>query len=409
MKKQILYLLCSSMLCADNLKELIEYAKIHNNLVHAHALTAQSKQEALQASQATQMPTVDIGAMYQRLDDRTITIPGDIYNTYAKISYDIYDGNRKSSIIEQKQNEFHATEFEAEAFKKSLALQIVQDFFGIKNIEETIKALEEKKIALEAELKRVKKFYQADLSTQDDVDKLQSAYDTNLYNIHSLRFQRLSTLKSLGLKVGKEIDELDPALFTKTTLPTIQTNDTVKSLQFKEDSLKSLAKSMESAYLPQVNISDTYNLNEYGRTDATHPEGLPTQNKLMLNVNLRVFDGGTNEKNKQATLINAQALNAQRQEAKASQKIGFELSLSKIKTEQLKIQSALSALHAAQSTYETIKEKYKAGVVDNVVYLDALSGQTNALSLYKKSLNDLEVAYASYYYYAGKEIEEFIK
>jgi len=48
-------------------------------------------------------------------------------------------------------------------------------------------------------------------------------------------------------------------------------------------------------------------------------------------------------------------------------------------------------------------------LVDNIVYLDALSIKTNATALYTKSLNDLEVAYAIYYYYAGQKIKEFIK
>ncbi|WP_321778704.1 hypothetical protein [Sulfurimonas sp.] len=57
----------------------------------------------------------------------------------------------------------------------------------------------------------------------------------------------------------------------------------------------------------------------------------------------------------------------------------------------------------------TISKKYDAGIVDNVVYLDALSSQTTAKALYETSLNDLEVAFATYYYYAGKNIEEFIR
>jgi hypothetical protein len=47
--------------------------------------------------------------------------------------------------------------------------------------------------------------------------------------------------------------------------------------------------------------------------------------------------------------------------------------------------------------------------VDNGAYLDALAAQTSAAALYETSLNDLEIAYAFYYYYSGKNIEEFLQ
>jgi outer membrane protein TolC len=59
---------------------------------------------------------------------------------------------------------------------------------------------------------------------------------------------------------------------------------------------------------------------------------------------------------------------------------------------------------------KTITQKYNAGIVDNVAYLDALSSKTQVQAMYKKALNDLEIAYAIYYYYYNnKNIEEFLQ
>jgi outer membrane protein TolC len=372
-------------------------------------LSTKAKIQEVKSTQSSSMPTVDIGGFYQSLNERTPNMEGDIYSGYAKISYDIYDGGRKSSTTKQKQNELKSTQFEKIAFQKSLALQIVQEFYAIKNIDASINSLKEKQTALNAQLQRVKQFYEANLSTKDDVDKLQSAYDMNLYKIQSLKFQRLSTFKNLELKVGKNITNLDESKFQKDITTNMQINDTIKSLKYKKDSIKNLANSINSAKLPQINISDTYNINRYQRDDILHPKGLDNQNKIMLSLNLRVFDGGTISKNKQALIINSKAIDNQIQYYKQEQKILYEVSISRIKTANLKIKSAFSALKSAKSTYKTIEKKYKAGIVDNVAYLDALSVKTDALSLYEKSLNDLEVAYAIYYYYAGKNIQDYIK
>jgi outer membrane protein TolC len=393
----------------DNLKELINYTNNHNKLLLSKKLSTKAKTEELKSSQSSSMPTIDIGGFYQSLNEKTPMIAGDIYSGYVKISYNIYDGRQKLSITKQKEDELKSIQFEKIAFQKSLALQIVQEFYTIKNIDATLNSLKEKQLTLNAQLQRVKKFFEANLSTKDDVDKLQSAYDTNSYNIESLKFQKSMALKELELKVGKNIASLDESKFKKHMLDDMQINDTIKSLEHKKNSLKNLANSVGSVYLPQITISDTYNINGYQRYDTLHPKGLDNQNKIMLSINLRVFDGGTILKSKQALMINSKAIDAQIQYYKQEQKMLYELSISRIKTAKLKIKSAFSALKSAKSAYKTIEEKYKAGIVDNVAYLDALSVQTEALSLYKKSLNDLEVAYAIYYYYAGKNIQEFIQ
>ena len=408
-RKILCSLLLATILQANSLKELIETANKNNHIIESKKLAVKSKTKELESSKSANLPTLDIGGFYQSLNEKSPMVSGDIYSGYAKISYNIYDGKRTTSTIKQKQNEYKSSTFELKAFKKSLSLQIVQDFYTIKNLAFSIKALKEKQIALKAQLDRVKKFYEAQLSTKEDIDKLQAAYDTNIYMIESLNFQKLSKIKELELKVNKKITTLDDSKLLKKEIADLEIDDSIKVLEFQKESLKNIASSINSANLPQINISDTYSVYDYKRIDLTHPEGVDNQNKLLLSINLRLFDGAGASKNAQAMKIKAKSLNSQILQLKNEQKTMFELAKSRIDTAKANIKSALSALNSANSTYKTIKEKYEAGLVDNVAYLDALSVKTNALSLREKSLNDLEIAYAIYYYYAGKNIEEFIK
>ncbi|MEA1914672.1 MAG: TolC family protein [Campylobacterota bacterium] len=406
---KLFFLLIPALMYADSLQELLNHANSNNNLILSKNLSQQAIQSELDATHSSQAPTVDMGTYYQRLDERSFMMAGDVYSAYAKFSYDIYDGGRKHSTIKQKQSELHSSRFDAIAFKNSLSLQIVQDFFAIKNIEASINSFNEEKRSLNAQLIRIKKFYEAQLSTKDAVDKLQSAYDTNNYMLQSLKFQKQTVLKSLELKVGKTITSLDDARFKSSNNIKFELNNTVHALQAQEKSLQHLATSMQSAYKPQLNITDTFNVNGYDRTDATHPKGLDNQNKLMLSLNIRLYDGAAVSKNKQAVLINKRALKNQIIHKTKEQEMLFDLSVQRIQTNKLKIQSASSALRWARSTFVTIEEKYKAGIVDNVSYLDALSVQTNARTMHQQSLYDLEIAYAMYYFYAGKNIGEYIQ
>jgi len=408
-KGYFIFLFLFLKIYGDSLKDLLESANVQNNIIISKELSSKAKLKEYEASRSAMFPTLDAGGFFQSVDDKTLMQPGDVYSGYVKLSYDIMNGGRKSSIKKQKLEELKSTKFEADAFKKSLVLQIVQDFFNIKNLKAMINSLKEKQIALKAQLKRVKKFYDVNLSTKDDVNKLQSAYDMNSYNIQSLELQKTTLLKQLELKVGKSINSLEDSRFLKNINIKLELTDEIKALKAKRKSLKYLAKSIESANLPQVNITDTYSKYKYNRYDKFHPKGLDEQNKIMLSVNLRLFDDGMISKNKQSAILNAKALENQIIYKTKEQKMLFNIAKSRIKTLKAKIKSAKSALKSALSTYKTIKSKYEAGLVDNVAYLDALSVKTEAKSRYESSLNELEIAYAIFYYYAGKDPKEFIE
>jgi len=230
--------------------------------------------------------------------------------------------------------------------------------------------------------------------------------------MESIKFQILSLKKSLELKVGKSITTLEDSSFEKVSFDKYMTLDATKALISKEDSLRSLSESIDSIYYPNIKIEDTYSLYGYSRDEAFAKAGvtpLDNQNTLMLSLNFRLFDYGAVAKTKEAVLLTSKALNAQVSYQNKEQEMQFALALSRINTAKLKIASSKSALTSAQSAFNTIEKKYDAGIVDYVVYLDALSKKTSVKALYESSLNDLEFAYATYYFYAGKNIEEFIK
>ena len=92
-----------------------------------------------------------------------------------------------------------------------------------------------------------------------------------------------------------------------------------------------------------------------------------------------------------------------------SQQSDFDLSKRRIEAVSAQLKSTKSSLNASKSTYESIKEQYEAGVVDYLSYLDALDQKIDSLARYKEALYEYEMAKALYYYYAGKNIEEYIQ
>jgi len=406
---KLIILIIPIFIYGESLKSLLDFAGKNSDLVVSKTLLQKAKSIEVESYESAYYPTIDVGAFYQTLNEKTLMQSGDIYSGFAKISFDIYDGGKKSALLSQSKNEYKASNFDTESMKKSLSLQIVQDFFNIKSLQASLSARIEAGKSLREQLIRTKRFVLAKVATKDDVDRLQSAYDTNIYEMQDIRLQTLSIKKSLELKVGKNIKTFDNSTFKEFSKYDLELIDSVKSLMAQKDALVNGANSIDSSYYPQVKIEDTFSVYGYDRVDTFHPEGLDNQNKLMLSLNLRVFDKGTIAKNKQAYIVNSQALNTQVAYKKREQEMQYDLAVFTIKTSNIKIISAKSALISATSAFKTISKKYDAGIVDNVVYLDALSSKTSAKALYETSLNDLKIAYASYYYYAGKNIEEFLQ
>ncbi|MDD3342908.1 MAG: TolC family protein [Sulfurospirillaceae bacterium] len=407
--KRLLFLLIPALMCADDLKSLLEFATTHNNMVVAKSLREESKLKEIESTQSAYYPTLDVGGYGQSLNARTGNTPGDIYSGYAKVGIDIYDGGKKSNTIEQNKALLESSKYDTSAYKKNLQLTIVQDFYTIKSVEANLKALEEKQVQLNADLERIKKFYEVGSATSDEIDKLQAALSNNGYQIDATKFQILSLTRLLGVKIGKKITTLEASNVEEPQNVQKELSDEIQALSASASSLTYSAQSLNAAYMPQIRLEDTYSLYDYDRYDALHPEGLNNQNKLMLTFNIRLFDNGSVSKQKESLFIQQKALESEIKQSTEIQDINADLARSKISTTKAQIQSAKSSLDAAISAYDVIAKKYELGAVDNIAYLDALSVKTNAKAQYEEALNNLQIAYASYYYYANKNIKEYTK
>ncbi len=409
--KKLILLVIPLFVYAQGLKSLLEHAQKSNELIVAKSMLSDSKKSEVESSKSNYYPTIDVGAFYERYDDPSPMSPGTTYSGYAKIGLDIYSGGEKSYTLKQKKDELSASEFDYKATKKSMSLSIVEDFYSYKTLQASLEAREEASNAVKAQLERMQKFYNASLATSDDVDRLQSAYDSNIYGIESIKFQILTLKKSLELKVGKTIESLDNSNFIKIDIEEDDELDSIKSLRAQKSSIINASETIDSHYYPQVRVEDIYSL--YGYQDEPVVPGFnieppENQNQIMVTVNMRLYDFGAIGEAKQAIRLNADALNEQIIYQNKEQKMQQDLAVSRIITAKLNIKSAASALKSANSALKTITKKYNNGIVDNVVYLDALTSQTESKSTYEASLNNLELSYALYYYYNGKKLEEYL-
>ncbi len=408
MKKLLLSAVLILSVNAENLKSVLNYAITHNELAISKDITAKQPLMESKSLKKDYYPKVYIGGAYQRLDPAPFGKPGDTYSGFVKVSVNLYDGNKKKYQIKSKKFQFESLNYQSKSYKKQLEFNIVNLYFNIKSIKAQLKALKTAKEYLLAEYKRVENSYKQGLVTEYDVKKIEASLFNTNYQIENLKYQ-LSELKSnLNLYVGKKINNIDDSFILSPKKIKANTLDNIKALNAQMKEIEYSAKSLDSAYKPQIKLEDTYSIYKYGRDDKVLYEE-DNQNQLSLTVNMLIFDNNSLKTQKEALLIQKLSLKKQIDYYKKEQNKNLKLALLNIKTIKTQILSAQKSLEAANIAFEMISNKYHIGEATVVDYLDALNQKTSALAEYKVALYRLQVAYANYYLNANCDIRKYIK
>ena len=399
---------------SHGLKTFINSAKKTNGLIKAKEINIKAKKEQVEAAKSAYWPTVDIGADYSLLSPKYLVSPGQVGNAYASVSVDLYDGGRKDALLRAKDFEHEASLFEKSAFEKSITLEIVRHYYGIQKLKATINALQERSKELKAQITRVKKFKGAGLSTQEDIDKLVAEYENNNFILENTKLTLETSEENLQLISGLSAKQLKKNYFKEPKNIHFEVFENIKMLQANANAVGENANAIDAAYMPQVNLSDTYHRSHFD--DLVTAPGISGdgflidhQNKLMVSVNMRLFDNGRMSKESEAVKYQKLSLLSEIDYARREQRMNFKLAGKSLKTTRTKLKSSKSALKAATSTYNVIRQKFEVGLVDNISFLDALSQRTLAYARYKGTIYDYEIRKSIYYYYAGKSPKEFIR
>lgn len=398
-----------------DLGSLVNSTMVYHPTIKSYDYQSMAKEQELEAQKRAFFPTIDVGASYQENNPASVFTPGKTESAYAVAGMDIFDGGKKYALYSSKKWDYQASVYEKEAFSKSVVLDIIQRYFTVQKLQSNLLVLNMKAKDLEYQIDRAKHFVKAGLATQDDVDKLQAAYDNSNFTIDSTTLALKEQEESLKTQSGVEFDSLKEAsLQDPISDISYEAYDKTKLLDAKANSVKESSKSVLSAYWPQIRVQDTYSVFKYDDVDPAAGglgDGLLVDNKNVLAVtaNWRIFDAGQIGKQNESLALQSLALQEQKLGSVRDQESAFRLSKQRLETMKSQIKSTQSALKSTQSTYDIITKKFGAGLIDNVAYLDALNENSATMSRYKSALYDYEIAKSLYYYFAGKNPKEYIK
>ncbi len=410
MKKLYFIFLVPLFLSAQNLEELVNLS-IQNKLVDSSQKSLDSIKDEYKSIKSGYMPSLDVGANHSITDKETTSVPKNSSKTYASISYELYDGGKKSDIYDSYESNIKSSEKSLEALKNDISLNVVTYYYNYLSYISQKEAKEKEIEQLDSELTRLSRFLDAGTTTEDEVQKIISRLESSKVTLQELELEILTILHHLEYITGEKV-----TISAGSNVKELENNAQndlrfdLKSLEYDVEAKLANSKSEKSGYLPTVTLDNTYSYYDSNFDNKAYESNtIDHQNIASANLKWNIFSFGETKYKYESKYKDYLSLKSQLEYEKNKANVDLELAIKSYEISKLKIKSSEANLKAATTTYDVIKSKYQNGLIDNVAFLESLSEKFTALSQLKTSQNDLEIKKAKIIYYSGKKLEEYIK
>lgn len=406
--KYLLFLLFVVMLHADTtLHELIESAQ-HNEKMTSLEQQFDASQLNYQATKNSYLPRVDGFGNGDYVNHRGGFDAAQSYTAGVRAKAVLFDGFKRENRFDQHNALKNAALYNLHAGKKEISLTVIKRYFELQNTLEEIHTYSLTRDQLDAQLIRLEKFYSAGLASEDALMRLRSALANANYEIEDLSYQSDRQKADLETITNTTFIQLSPAYILEPKPIPNEDLDFLKALRFSRDATTYQAQQSDEGFLPTLSITDQYTYSNYV-DDPIASMRVKDQNKLSLSLTVNLLDFNTMSTTKQALIAQSNAQSNELAYATKEATTNKTMAQKYIVRSRALINAAQSSFDSSKKTFDAVKQKYEARIVDYVTYLDALrslTDSTNQLSRAKRSLN---YAYATYYYYAGLDPKEYIQ
>lgn len=410
MTKLLIVPLLSLSVWGSSLSTLIEQAQ-NNELVEVYQQKLNSSGQTYEAIKSSYYPSVDLGAMAQLTSPKGPMDAGQIYNANVEASLVLLDGFKRENILDEKSSLKRSSGYELSQIKKQVSMEVATHYFTLKTIQADIAALHQKKEQLQEQLNRQEKFFRAKLTTEDNVERIRAAVANTDYEIESQLYSRDEVVSKLYTLTNEVVEQVDESTIIEPLAGKKDEMDSLKSLASQAEALRYKAEQADSSSYPTIILSDRYGYTEYKDDNlvAFGFERVNSQNVLMLNLSMNLWDFSAASEQRQAVMAEHNALKAQLAYKQKESNADLKLAERGIERSKKLLAAALLSQSASDRTFAIIDKKYQVRVVDYVKYLDALTQKIEAQAQYNRALGALEISYARYYYYAGFDVKEYVK
>ena len=404
LKNILIFFLISTSLYAVSLKELLNSIEVTNENYQAQQALQQMAKKQYESASKDNFPTLNLIGAYENNSKVLEHEPEDILYGELKASYTLYDGGRITNNKLAKKSLHESQKFNTQYLKQEIMLDVIREYFSFQNSKSAIEVLNYKINELDEQIKKSEILVKNDLVTKDKLQALIASKKESLYDIETLKIDLENSILQLSLLTGLDILPKDDDKLLEPIYKEEQRYD-IEAKKLEAQSLKYNEKMHN--YLPTISINNSLKKQKYLDYDEIYNDKL--NNQISLQINIPIFDFGKISKDKEASQLETLALNKEIEYKEKSIQIERKLALKSLESSKIKLDSAIAALEATNTTYDFSKKRFDANLISYTEYLTELTKKQDANYRIILAKNDIELKKANLAFALGIDLLTLIK
>ena len=404
LKNILIFFLISTSLYAVSLKELLNSIEVTNENYQAQQALQQMAKKQYESASKDNFPTLNLIGAYENNSKVLEHEPEDILYGELKASYTLYDGGRITNNKLAKKSLHESQKFNTQYLKQEIMLDVIREYFSFQNSKSAIEVLNYKINELDEQIKKSEILVKNDLATKDKLQALIASKKESLYDIETLKIDLENSILQLSLLTGLDILPQDDDKLLEPVYKEEQRYD-IEAKKLEAQSSK--YSSEKYNYLPTISINNSLKKQKYLDYDEIYNDKL--NNQISLQINFPIFDFGKISKDKEASQLETLALNKEIEYKEKSIQIERKLALKSLESSKIKLDSAIAALEATNTTYDFSKKRFDANLISYTEYLTELTKKQDANYRVILAQNDIELKKANLAFALGIDLLTLIK
>lgn len=415
MKKILFYTLLSLSLNASDLKQMLNSLKDSEN-IKALDLNLLAKNEAKDEVFLRYLPSLDLNLnAFNTNKDRLLIEPKNNLSASFIINALLYDGKRSANIKLADKN-YQLQKIKTEKDKNEVAFNLIKLYYTYLTLEKNIEYQEKNIDYLNAELNRLNSLKNAGLKSFDELAIFTANVSLKKAQVLEYQTKKDEVLRMIHLLTNST---LIPSVDSKIQLLQDTNNSFDVAISDIQSELALLNKELKKAnFYPSIYLQDNltfanskYDYSTFSPYDSIAKAKIKektAKNTILLGVKFNLFSFFADKKALESAKVQSLAAKLKNNFDKKQNKTNIENIKAQINTSKALIDANLERVKASELAFESIRQKYEAGLVSYVEYLNALELNEAANAALTLSENDLEIKKASLLNEIGVVLDERI-
>ncbi|EPD8816655.1 multidrug efflux RND transporter outer membrane subunit CmeD [Campylobacter jejuni] len=418
LKSAIFLALYPLAMLASNLHEFITLSQNNESYL---IKKMQSEQANLDKEQAFRnyLPSLSLSSAYVANNkDRFIIDPQESLFAKVSLNFLLFDGGAREANLRALESREKLSFLDKEQNKNYLALNAITLYFNTLSLEKILLANQQKVSFLKSTFERLQKFYDAGLSSKDELESIKAKYHLSLLELSQNELKLANIQKEI--KILSDTDfKVQGNAFLENPQQEKSQNYEVMIAKEQINLAKESVNLAKAEYFPKFYIQDNFNFykNNYNPKAPAPFANLADQflekysqgNQFILGMEWKIFDFNARAKEVEKERLNVQIANANARFSERKNKEELNYLDKSLKVLQEQILALNLSLNAANLAFESVDKKYQAGLVSYVEYLQALEAKFKAQSDLELAKNEFEITKANYYFNAGIDLNSKVK